>query len=226
MSIKEQYTVQQIPKKEAYPWILKKHYAKRLPMTLEFVYGVFDKNIILQGICVFGPTSPTVPLTIFGDLKKHKVRELTRLVVNNNIKNICSFFISKCFKLLPKPLCLVSFADTGMNHSGYVYQATNWLYTGEGGGESIYKEQGKEIHLLTLNDRMKADGLNTESYCRKYNITKEKAKPKHRYIYFLGNKNEKKKMRNNCLLRVLDYPKGNNKKYDASYEPKIQTKLF
>ena len=25
---------------------------------------------------------------------------------------------------------MVSYADSGMNHCGYIYQATNWIYTG------------------------------------------------------------------------------------------------
>ena len=31
--------------------------------------------------------------------------------------------------MLP-PLIIVSYADKGQNHNGYIYQATNFLYTG------------------------------------------------------------------------------------------------
>ena len=32
--------------------------------------------------------------------------------------------------LLPKPQAIVSYADTSQGHHGYIYQATNWIYTG------------------------------------------------------------------------------------------------
>ena len=49
---------------------------------------------------------------------------------------------------------------------------------------------------------------------------------KHRYFYFLGNKTQKKQMLNNLKYKIMPYPKGENKRYDASYKPTVQTKLF
>ena len=45
-------------------------------------------------------------------------------------RNVLSFFVSSCLQMLPKPMVIVSFADTSMCHHGYIYQATNWIYTG------------------------------------------------------------------------------------------------
>jgi len=49
---------------------------------------------------------------------------------------------------------------------------------------------------------------------------------KHRYFYFLGDKREVKKMRQLIKYEQQPYPKGDNKRYDASYAPIIQTQLF
>ncbi len=75
--IKKLYKVESIKKSICNEWLLYKHYAKRLPMAIEYSFGLF-KNNILNGVCVFGPTAPTVPVTLYGCIGKYKIRELTR----------------------------------------------------------------------------------------------------------------------------------------------------
>jgi len=58
--------------------------------------------------------------------------ELNRLVIDEGSKkNVLSFFVSQTLKKLPCPNVVVSYADTSQNHHGYIYQATNWIYTGK-----------------------------------------------------------------------------------------------
>lgn len=38
---------------------------------------------------------------------------------------------------------------------------------------------------------------------------------KHRYVFFVGNKAEKKKMRNSLMYQEMPYPKGETCKYDS-----------
>tara|TARA_R100001460_G_scaffold4702_5_gene13130 strand:- start:315 stop:989 length:675 start_codon:yes stop_codon:yes gene_type:complete len=221
------YKVKSIKKSIVNEWCMKKHYAKRMPMAVEYSFGIFKDNI-LQGICIFGPTAPPVPITLFGEIGKHKVRELTRLVVNDNLpKNTLSFFVSQCLKLLPKPMTLISFADSGFGHTGYIYQATNWGYYGTGGGKTIITDiNGNEIHNVTLTDWIAREKLTRKNIFLKYNLSEQPAKPKHRYLYFIGNKRQIKQMKNNLKLTKLNYPKGENKRYDSSYKPTIQTEIF
>ena len=49
---------------------------------------------------------------------------------------------------------------------------------------------------------------------------------KNRYVYLLGDKRQKKDMRKKLTYPVLEYPKDDNQRYDASYKPTIQTQLF
>jgi len=87
----------------------------------------------------------------------------------------------------------------------------------------------------TVNVNPSADELVVTKYelvpdrkeqIQKMNLSEKTIKKKHRYIYFLGNKSEIKKMKNNLLLEILPYPKGENNRYISDYNPIIQSKLF
>lgn len=219
------YDIRSIPPKETYIWLLKKHYAHRLP-PISYAFGLYDENKILQGVCTFGDCGGNTSLHTLID--GYPILELNRLCVNEGLpKNTLSFFISKCFKILPKPLVLISYADSTMYHHGYVYQATNWIYTGTTGcrEEWIRKSDGKIFHAKTIYDKY---GSSKKENAKKYGYLLKKTKPKHRYFKFTGNKTEKKEMLYKLKLKykILSYPKGNNKRYDASYNPKVQRVLF
>ena len=49
---------------------------------------------------------------------------------------------------------------------------------------------------------------------------------KARYYYFHGNKYDVEKMSQMLRFNILPYPKGDNQRYDTSYKPTIQTRLF
>jgi len=240
------YEIRQIPAEQTKDWLLNKHYAHRMPV-ISYAFGLYDNNNDLQGVCTFG--MPCCQMTdgncIFNNTNykeekgefKVKTLELNRLVINENLpKNTLSFFVSQCIKLLPKPMCLVSFADPTNGHHGYIYQATNWIYTGTGelGGKSVnFILNGKDYHGKSITElQMKKMGM-------KYNISKtlkqnwvdnggiiKEQERKHRYFMFLGNKKQKTEMKMKLKYPILPYPKGDNKRYDASYQPKINKTLF
>lgn len=220
--VKDNYKVQSIKSQETYDWFLHKHYAKRIP-SISYAFGLY-KNNILEGVCTFGmPPSPSVPIGVCGESYKELVFELNRLCVNETSeKNILSYFVSNTFKLLPKPLILVSYADTSQNHNGYIYQATNWIYTGLTVKAIEWREKGKNTHCRGLfhNNTTKEMWENPDRFER------VRRARKHRYIMFLGSKTQKKKMLNSLQYEIQPYPKGENKRYDASYKPKVQGLLF
>jgi hypothetical protein len=110
---------------------LKSINAKRIP-SISYAFGLYSE-IGLVGICTYGSPCKLMNdgFCIFnGDLSVPTL-ELNRLVVNDYLeKNVLSYFVSQTLSLLPCPLCAVSYADIGEGHHGYIYQATNWLYTG------------------------------------------------------------------------------------------------
>jgi hypothetical protein len=62
---------------------------------------------------------------ICGKEQESIVVELNRLCLLDNDKNQASFLVANSMKLLPKPTIVISYADTGQGHVGYVYQACN-----------------------------------------------------------------------------------------------------
>jgi hypothetical protein len=226
MSIKDKYKVESIDSRETYDWLLNKHYAKRIP-PITYSFGLF-KNKILIGVCTYGNALLNCTTeAICGVEYKKLVYELNRLCVYNDDKNCLSYFVSQTIKLLPKPKILISFADILQNHNGYIYQATNWIYTGitEQTGGYVYLFDGKYEHPRATLSRLGT--RNHKEIIKKHkNIKYKKLGRKHRYIYFTGNKTQKKNMLKNLKYNIQPYPKGQNKRYDASYEPTIQTKLF
>lgn len=109
-------------------------------------------------------------------------------------------------KLLPQPKVVVSFADNAQEHTGYVYQATNFLYTGLSTKFKDPRVRGLEHqHHATY-----AHGLTNKQVIEKYgeeNVYFVERSRKHRYVIFVGNKTQKKAMRNALKYKVRPYPK-------------------
>jgi hypothetical protein len=49
---------------------------------------------------------------------------------------------------------------------------------------------------------------------------------KHRYVYFVGDKYQKRQLMNDLNYQILDYPKGQSVKYDAGEKVMSQNLLF
>jgi hypothetical protein len=227
MSIKEKYSVKSIDSYLCREWFLKKHYAKRIP-PVEFSFGLYDDKSILQGVISYGtPVSSGLRNLWNGEFK---LMELNRLVVNDGLeKNTLSFFVSQSLKYLPKPLVLVSYADTSKNHHGYIYQATNWIYTGLSVPFKDYYVKGMEhLHNGTIMDMSRGQENRVEWLKQKFGdkLIQIDRPRKHRYFLFLGNKTQLKKIKSMMPYEILPYPKGDNIRYDSSYNPSIQTQLF
>jgi len=208
-----EYRVRRIPPKQTHEWLLKKHYAHRIP-SISFAFGLYDSESVLQGICTIGkPASPNLCFGICGEIYSEKVYELNRLCVNDNQpKNTSSYFVGRVLRNLHLGIILVSYADTAQSHIGYIYQATNWLYTGE------TKER---------TDIAVQEGTHSRHYKKSENYPERKLRSaKHRYVYFLGTRRQKDEMRKSLKYAILPYPKGDNQRYDASYEPQVQGVLI
>jgi hypothetical protein len=212
-----------IKNEETYPWLLQKHYAKRIPQIM-FAFGLYEENELV-GIVTYGiPASPALCMGICGKEYSDKVLELNRVCLLNNDKNQASFLVANSIKLLPKPTIVVSYADTGKGHIGYVYQATNFLYTGLSANRVDWTVKGLEHkHSKTLSD-----GMTLESIKEKYgdDFYYSERSRKHRYIYFHGDKRQKKKMSSLLKYEIEPYPKGNSQKYDSGSTVETQGLLF
>lgn len=222
MSILDKYSVRPIPKWEVEDWCLNKHYAKKLPSVIQYTFGCFNDSNILIGVSVFG-LAGNKNLNKLGD---YPIIELTRLVLNDNKeKNVTSYFVSQSLKMLPIKGFVVSFADANQHHHGYIYQATNWIYTGESAASEVYTNGITEMHSKTFSDRY---GRRDKDFANKMGFDIITKKPKYRYFYIIASKKEKSKMKLliSSTFGILPYPKGDNERYDSSYAPALQSSLF
>ncbi len=172
-------------------WLLNKHYAHRIPM-ITWAFGLFIENE-LRGICTFGkPASMSLCDGVCGKEYRLKVYELNRLVIDDGLpKNILSYFVSRCLKeLKEEDLIIVSYADEGMNHCGFIYQATNWLYTGKN---------------KIRTDKYMPGNRHARHYTDEFSNLRKVRTVKHRYIYFTGK--SKKLYLNALKYKIQEYPK-------------------
>jgi len=213
----------QIQPKETYQWLLEKHYAKRIPQIMH-AFGLYVDGV-LKGVVTYGiPASPALCMGICGKEYSDKVLELNRLCLMENNKNESSFLVSHSIQLLPKPTIVVSYADTSQGHVGYVYQATNFLYTGLSANRVDWTIKGMEHkHSKTISD-----GMTLESIKKKYgdDFYYTERSRKHRYIFFHGSKSDKKAMRKLLKYNIEQYPKGDSKKYDSGGNVQTQQVMF
>jgi len=219
------YEVKSLDYQDCKEWFLKKHYAHRI-QPIEFCFGLYDESNLI-GVCSYGTPVSSVLRDLF---PSYKLYELNRLVVVEGLlKNTLSYFVSKTINLIPKPSVLVSYADTSQNHNGYIYQATNWIYTGLSAKFMDYMIKGMEhLHGASVFDLSRGQENRVEWLRKTYGdklYMKERAR-KHRYFYFVGDKRDKKKMMKELPYEIQSYPKGENKRYDASYQTTTQIKLL
>ena len=215
--IQEDYKVKSIKTELCKEWLLYKHYAKRIP-SISYAFGLFEGDV-LQGILTIGkPPSPSLCVGVCGEHNSKFVYELNRLCVNDDLKkNVLSYFVSQCLKKLNN-IILVSYADTSQNHNGYIYQATNWIYTGL---------SAKRTERYDIDNPNRHSKSVTENKNINYQDLAVRERPQnHRYIFFIASKKQKKRWNRELNYPVCDYPKGQNKNYDASYKPTTQTELF
>jgi hypothetical protein len=217
-----------IKNEETHDWLLRVHYAKRIP-SISYAFGLFNERELV-GIVTYGtPPSPSLCEGVAGKNNVNIVLELNRLAFVSPIQNGPSLLVSHSLKLLPKPTIVVSYADCAQGHVGYVYQATNFLYTGLSAKRTDWKIKGMEhLHGKTVAN-MAHGQENPAEYMRARfgdDFYLEDRPRKHRYIYICADKKDRKRLQSELLYPIEPYPKGDSSRYDISYLPATQGQLF
>lgn len=207
----ENCIVRRIKREDVRTFVYFIHYARKMPQII-YAFGLFENNN-LMGICTFGyPASASL---IDGMLKNGENKillELNRLVLKPefNGKNYGSYFVSKCLKMLPNETYVVSYADSGWSHCGYIYQATNWMYTGK-------TEERFDKYCFGRHQR------HENNFDSEY---KQLRSSKYRYIYIVGDKRTKKEMLKNIKFEIIkEYPKIKETKYDINNPQPVDKRL-
>lgn len=185
----KELSVRNIGYEEGQQFLLKHHYLARKAPS-EYTFGLFLSNGVLVGVCTFHtPYSPGLKAMICGPEYKHEVIELNRLAVKDELpKNTESWFVSKCLNSgIIKKHIIVSFADTAQGHTGTVYKALNFIYTGLTAKKKNFSV-GDNRHPATLGKRTAAE-LRLDG-----NFRYEDRSQKHRYVLFIGDRRMKNKL--------------------------------
>lgn len=193
-------SIEIIDYKTAIEFLLPRHYSNRKP-SIKWAFGFFVDGNLSAVMTVGKPASNSLCFGICGKEYSKHVYELNRLCRVDNLEIPLSFFVSRCLKMLKKEnIILVSYADTAMNHTGFIYQACNFKYTGK------TKER---------TDKYTEGNKHSRHYDKdKKELYRKVRSSKYRYVYFCtNNKKVFKNWNNNLNYTILPYPKEKNYYY-------------
>lgn len=181
--------------------ILNYHYSKSVPMV-QSAFSVFNAKGEWCGVICYA-IGANNNISKPYNLPQVAVIELVRVALNGKQEST-SKAVAISLKLLPKanPLVklVVSYADEAQGHSGTIYQATNWYFTGDS-FESKIQIDGKIIHKKTVHSNYGTNNV-SELIKRGYNAKYVADAAKHKYIYPLD-----KSLIPMCKALSKPYPK-------------------
>lgn len=181
---------------------------------ITYAFGLFlDGDMI--GVVTYGvPASHFLCIGLAGEENQNDVIELNRLVIlpKYNGKNYASYLVAHSLKELPNHTFVVSYADTAWGHIGYVYQATNFIYTG---------------CTKARTDIVSSSGGHARHY-EKGSAVRQNRSAKHRYVYLVGDRRTKRQMLKDLRYPAIkEYPKGDERRYDTNNpKPVYPTKII
>lgn len=203
-------SVREVQTKTAAAMVKEFHYAHRVP-SITVAVGLWVDGV-LAGVVTYGVAANRNQDYVCGEEHKGHVLELNRLFIHDWAgTNSESYLIGQSFHVLerdhPEFYIIISYADTAHGHLGKIYQATNWIYT----GESVMDVEGWRIGGKTFHPRTLSGMLGS---CAA-DVIRAKfpdARPvrgeiKHRYVMLLGPRDQQKKLRAALKYDALPYPK-------------------
>jgi len=209
MAIKDIYYIKKIEYKLAMDMVVTNHYLHR-KTSCSYSFGLFETDTDkLIGTIVYGiPASRQLQKGICGPDEANNVIEITRIWIEDSTpRNVESYLIGNTLKLVPKDI-VVSYAETDVGHIGYIYQATNFIYTGLSDRHVLWIIPGMaNAHSRHLFDSY--GGINKAHEALGDKMVATERPRKHRYIYFNCNKTRKKELIGKLRYRIQDYPKLN-----------------
>lgn len=183
--------------KTAIGFLLPRHYSGRKPV-ISLAFGWYI-NKELVAVCSFGkPANYKLCEGICGKDYAKDVYELNRLCRVDELSEQLSQFVSACLRYISntEKWIVVSYSDTSMSHNGYVYQACNFIFTGQ------------------TKERLDFTGKNGHGRHGSMDTGFRKVRSaKNRYVYFAGKKRDIQKWKSAFNYPNLPYPKGDNKNY-------------
>ena len=183
--------------------VMKWHYSQSMPAGKLITYGVWN-NKKFAGSIIYGQGANN-RLGQTYDLDIIEVCELVRVALKPKHTFLTSQVVAMSLASLRKDnpglRLVVSYADTNQNHHGGIYQAMNWIYTGESLAASMIIK-GKKRHTRSVSAKYGTSKLEwlQKNVDPKAHLVKDLAK--HKYLMPLD-----KQMRRQVIKLVKPYPK-------------------
>lgn len=195
-------------------WVTRWHYSGRVPGGGTVGYAAFCPDMVAM-------VTLSLPTNASGVAKRYGLQdvpgnwEVSRVVAHPQApKNTPSRAISACLRVWHGRGIewVFSYADTGQNHHGGIYQALNACYVGLSPAEAGYLFNGSPIHPRTLVTRFgtRAWPLVQELAAKQGDVL-EKVKnlntAKHTYILPTGPPASRRHIKSLLTPFLLPYPK-------------------
>jgi len=167
------------------------HYSRILPTGKIVKIGVWENDKFIGCVLFSRGASPNLGTAL--NLDQTQICELTRVALTKHeapVSQILVLAIKELKESNPGLECVISFADPKEGHKGGIYQATNWIYTGQSNPVIEYFIDGRWRHTRgAYHDP------------RRPTAKKRQSPGKFRYLYPLN-----KKMKRELAKLAKPYP--------------------
>jgi hypothetical protein len=215
MTTLEGSIVERVTYAEAKALILRYEWLGTMPALTTACYGLRTSSGELAGVVVFGPGPGTASVDLCGPQWRGKAIALLRgACVHWAHPHAASHLIARVCRLAAKDFgwrVFYAHADAAAGEVGVVYQACNWLYLGVGNG------RGHKVGHWRFYDRRRQTWLSDRSLrqrgfreadaCRDLRFRAQLIGDKGRFVWFAGDRRERRKAREALRYPVLPYPK-------------------
>jgi hypothetical protein len=167
------------------------HYSRILPTGKIVKFGVWEDGKFIGAVLFSRGASPHLGKAL--ELDQTEICELTRVALTKHDAPV-SQIVAEAMKLLKQSnqglRAVISFADPKEGHRGGIYQAGNWIYTGQSNTVTEYFINGRWRHTRgAYHHPLRAAA------------PKREAPGKYRYVYPLD-----KQMRRKLTKLALNFP--------------------
>lgn len=194
------------------------HYSRVLPVPPLVKVGAWECGKFI-GVVIFSRGATPSLLNPFG-LSQTEGCELTRVALTKHdmpVSRVVKLAMQFLKRNSPELRLIVSFADPSEGHHGGIYQAGNWVYSGQSSSSTEYiGPDGKRWHARMI----KKQGWTTVQGKKRRTLTPDQCTPvqkpgKHRYLMPLDEE-----MRARILPLAKPYPK--RAKQAMASSPEVQ----
>lgn len=215
--MKVKYDIQEVDRATALRMIQTYHYSNTLPRINKHYIGFFLEGALVGVVTLGYGTRPKHTIQrLFPSLNTPDYLEIGRMCMTEEMPRCSeSQMLAQLIRWiktnLPEIKILFTWADGMLAKPGYVYQAANFSYIGYSPTD-IYLLEGIKIHPRQTREFFRQGENDNRISCRptrqqlqQYGIEHYRGR-QYRYIYFLCNKREKRRLAAECTESLDQKP--------------------